>query len=140
MNTDTDIRQGRLNIMVGVLGLLLAALGGLALGLTFDKFSVKEGNHVMSVARFYLREGHSHGMPIALFNLILGSFIDRWFASQRLKKICSWSAVAAMALPLFLAAKGAAGAPAHLPPLGLIGVLGLFVCLVALLLGSRRPA
>jgi hypothetical protein len=135
---DTDLRQGRLNILVGILGLLLAALGGTILGLTFDKFAVKDGNHVLSMTRFYLREGHSHGMPISLFNLILGTFLDRWFVSIRLKKICSWAAVAAMILPIGLAAKGAAGAPSDFPPLGIIGVFGLITCLVCLLLGYRR--
>lgn len=77
-------------------------------------------------------------MPISLFNLMLGAFVDRWFVSPRLKRVCSWAAVVAMVLPVGLAAKGPVGAPAEFPPIGIIGALGLLTCLVALLLGSRR--
>lgn len=135
---DNNLQQGRLNIIVGTLGMLLAAFGGMALGLTFDQYAVKDGNHVLSLTRFYLREGHSHGMPISLFNLILGTFLDRWFVSDRLKKICSWAAAVAMLLPIGLAAKGGAGAPTDFPPIGIIGAFGMIVCLVSLLLAYRR--
>ena len=137
---ETSFQQGRLNILVGTIGLLVGIFGGMALGLTFDRFAVRDGHHVLSLTRFYLREGHSHGMPISLFNLILGTFLDRWFVSPRLKRACSWGAVVAMVLPLGLAAKGAAGAPAEFPPIGIVGAFGMITCLVALLLGARRPS
>jgi len=64
--TSTDTRcSGSLNVALGFAGLILAALGGLALGVTFDRFAVRDGDHVLSLVRCYLREGHSHGMPIA---------------------------------------------------------------------------
>ncbi|MBI4912020.1 MAG: hypothetical protein HY823_04725 [Acidobacteria bacterium] len=135
---DTSLRIGRINLLAGILGMLAAALGGMALGMTFDQYAVRGGDHVLSLARFYLREGHSHGMPIALFNLLLASLVDRMAASDRVKRVCAWSGVAAFLLPLGLAAKGAAGAPAQFPPLGLLGVIGLLICLGSLLGGFLR--
>ena len=116
----------------------MAGLGGMALGATFDTHSVKDGLHVLSIARFYLREGHSHGMPIALFNLVVGSLVDRLALGPRSKRVCSIGAIAGFVLPLGLALKGACGAPSNFPPIGLIGVLGLLTSVCCLLVGALR--
>jgi len=132
------MKYGRVNVMAGALGLVICGLGGMALGYTFDKFAVQGGNHLLTLTRFYLREGHSHGMPIAIFNLVVGSLVDRLALSDRAKNVCSWMAVAAFVLPLGLAAKGAAGAAPDFPPFGMIGVLGLLGAATLLFVGARR--
>jgi hypothetical protein len=132
------MRFGRVNVVAGALGLLVGSLGGLALGATFDRFAARDGYHVLTLVRFYLREGHSHGMPISLLNLIVGMLVDRLALSDRLKRACSWLTVAAFVLPLALAAKGAAGAPASFPPFGLVGVAGFVGAVLLLIVGSRR--
>ena len=132
------MRFGRVNVMAGALGLLVGAMGGLALGATFDTYAVQNGNHLLTLARFFLREGHSHTMPIALLNLCVGMLVDRLSLSDGLKRTCSVLAVVAFVLPLGLALKGAAGAAPDFPPVGLIGIVG-FVCAVALLaIGARK--
>ena len=118
--------------------MLLAGLGGMALGLTFDRYSVRDGNHLLSLARFYLREGHSHGMPMALFNLVVGALVDRLGLSDRSKRLCSITAVVGLVLPFGLALKGASGAPASFPPIGLIGVFGFLTSVCFLLVGALR--
>ena len=132
------MKFGRANVIAGAVGLLLAGLGGMALGLTFDTYSVKEGNHLLSIVRFYLREGHSHGMPIALFNLLVGSIVDRLGLTDRSKRLCSITAIVGLVLPVGLALKGASGAPSNFPPIGLIGVVGLFAAVGFLLVGALR--
>ena len=134
----TSMKFGRANVIAGAVGLLLAGLGGMALGLTFDTYSVKAGNHLLSIVRFYLREGHSHGMPIALFNLIAGSLVDRLGLADRSKRLCSIAAISGFMLPLGLALKGACGAPSNFPPIGLIGVFGLLTSVCFLLVGALR--
>jgi hypothetical protein len=64
--------------------------------------------------------------------------VDRLALSDRLKRACSWLCLTAFVLPLGLAAKGAAGAPADFPPLGMIGVVGFVGAVVLLVLGARR--
>ena len=130
--------NGKLNIVAGFTGLLLAACGGLALGFTFDQFAVRDGDHVLSVVRFYLREGHSHGMPIAFFNLFIGLLLVRVHLSDRLKKTVSILALIAFFLPIGLAVKGAAGAPTDFPPIGMIGVLGIMGSSIIMLIGALR--
>ena len=132
------MNYGKPNIVAGFLGILLAACGGLALGATFDQFSVRDGDHVMSVVRFYLREGHSHGMPVSFYNLFIGMLVDRVQLSNSLKKTCSILALLAFFLPIGLVAKGASGAAADFPPIGMIGVLGIFGSAAIMLIGTIR--
>jgi hypothetical protein len=132
------MRFGRANVVAGALGLLVGSLGGLALGATFDRFAVRDGLHALTLARFYLREGHSHTMPISLLNLIVGVLLDRLSLSDGLKRACSWLTVLAFVLPLGLAAKGAAGAPSDFPPVGIIGALAFVGAVLLLIAGSRR--
>lgn len=138
------MNQGKTNIVAGFLFMFIAACGGFALGGTFDAtYANRGGDHIMTMVRFYLREGHSHGMPIAMFNIIVGLAIDKLALSDRAKKIASWAAVCGILLPLGLAAKGAAGAPANFPPVGLPGILGMFIAILVCLVGAikmRRAA
>lgn len=66
---------------------------------------MKDGYHVLNLVRFYLREGHSHTMPFAPMNPIVGLLIDRLAFGDGLKRTCSWLAVAAFIVPLGLASK-----------------------------------
>ena len=127
---------GKLNFIAGSVGLLLAAMGGMALGATFDEHSIQDGNHLLTEVRFYLREGHSHGMPMALLNLIFALYIDRIGLSNLWKKIGSIAALLTFFLPIGLAAKGAAGAPADFPPIGIVGIVGFFVAAGVLAAGA----
>ena len=129
---------GKTNLIAGATILFLAAIGGTVLGATFDANSIKDGNHLLSEARFYLREGHSHGMPMALLNLIVGLAIDKINLSDKLKRVCSYAAILTVFLPIGLALKGAAGAPANFPPIGLIGILAFFTTAALLLMGSVK--
>ena len=130
---------GKTNIVAGFLFMFIAACGGFALGGTFEAtYAGRGGDHIMTMARFYLREGHSHGMPIAMFNIIVGLVLDRLALSDRTKRRASWAAVCGILLPLGLAAKGAAGAPANFPPLGLPGILGMFIAISVCLVGAIK--
>ncbi|EMJ97596.1 hypothetical protein [Leptospira alstonii] len=132
------INYGKINVVAGFSAMLLAAMGGFALGATFDANVVKDGQYVLSIVRFYLREGHSHGMPIAMYNMVVGLWIDKVVLSNRAKSIASWAAVCGLLLPIGLAMKGAAGAPANFPPVGLPGIFGMFVSIILLLIGALR--
>lgn len=126
------------NIRFGFVFLFLTAVcGGMALGGTFDQYSVKDGYHMLELARFYLREGHSHGNFMALFNLFTGLIINNLSLSETLKKVGSYAAMAAVFLPIGLAVKGAAGA-AEVPPIGLIGILGIAVALIVMVFGAFK--
>ncbi|EKO14042.1 hypothetical protein [Leptospira kirschneri] len=132
------INYGKINVVAGFTAMLLAALGGFALGATFEANAVKDGQYVLNIVRFYLREGHSHGMPIAMYNMVVGLWIDKIALSDRTKSIASWAAVCGLLLPIGLAIKGAAGAPTNFPPVGIPGILGMFTSIILLLIGAIR--
>ena len=132
------MRIGKWNFVAGSIGLVLAGIGGALLGATFNDNSLKDGYHMLTEARFYLREGHSHGMPMAMLNLIFGLYVDRLTLSALWKKIGSIGALLAFFLPIGLAAQGAAGAPANFPPIGMIGVLGFFAATITLTVGALK--
>lgn len=129
------------NIRFGFLSLFITAVvGGMALGGTFNEQSVQDGNHLLGLARFYMREGHSHGNFMGFFNLFVGLILANLSLSDGLKKVCSYGAMLSIFLPIGLAAQGFAGAPENFPPIGLIGIIGIAVALIILIIGSFKTA
>jgi len=126
------------NIKFGFVVLFITAVtGGMALGGTFNQYSIKDGYHMLEISRFFLREGHSHGNFMALFNLFVGIIINNLNLSDKLKKIGSYAAMIAVFLPIGLALNGIFGAE-HVPPIGVIGILGVATALVILIIGSFK--
>lgn len=130
------------NIAFGFTVLLgTAVVGGTLLGGSFDANSVHDGFHALPIARFYVREGHSHGNFMAFFNLFVGLTLPHLAMSPRARRVCSVAAMLAVFLPLGLAAKGFAGAPDDFPPIGVIGILGAAVAVAMLAWAAwRTPA
>lgn len=132
------MKFGKLNLVAGAIIMLLAGAGGMLLGATFDTNSVKDGYHILSLVRFYLREGHSHSMPFGLYNLIFAFIVDRLALSDLHKRIASITAIAAVLLPLGLLGKGMAGAAPDFPPFGMLGIFAFLASIVYILIGSRK--
>ncbi len=132
------MKFGRLNIAAGAIGLLIGACGGMALGLTFDQYAAKDGYHVLSLIRFYFREGHSHGMPFSLYNILFGLLVDRLALSDKMKKTGSILAVCAFILPLGLFGKALSGASPNFPPFGILGAFALMGSLIIILMGIKK--
>jgi len=128
------------NIKFGFVVLFITAVsGGMALGGTFNQYSIKDGYHMLEMTRFWLREGHSHGNFMALFNLFVGIIINNLDLSDKLKKVGSYAAMAAIFLPIGLFLNGVFGAD-HVPPIGIIGILGVATALIILIIGSFKTA
>jgi hypothetical protein len=132
------MKFGKINIVVGAIGLLLAAIGGMALGLTFDKQAIKDGYHVLSIVRVYFRDAHSHGMAFCVYNLFFGLIIDRMSFSDKIKKFGSYMAACSLILPISLLARAFAGAPADFPPIGILGAIAFVVSICILLSGIKK--
>lgn len=129
------------NIRFGFTALFITAcVGGMALGGTFNDYSIQEGNHLLGLARFYLREGHSHGNFMAIFNILVGLVLNNLNLRERAKKWASYSAMAAILLPVGLFVKGAMGAADNAPPIGIVGIIGVSVALIIIIIGSFRTS
>ena len=132
------MKFGKLNIVVGAIGLLLAAAGGMALGMTFDKNAIKDGYHMLDMVRFYFRDAHSHGMAFCLYNLIFGLIIDKLSVSDKIKKFGSYMAACSLILPISLLARAFTGAPADFPPIGILGAVTFVISILIILFGFKK--
>jgi hypothetical protein len=99
------MNYGRLNIIVGGTVLFLGAAGGFLLGFTMDPYFEK-GFYAIPLTRVLIKAGHTHGMPFALYNIIIGSLIDRLALDDAWKKRCSLAAVFAFLMPIGLILRG----------------------------------
>ena len=70
------MKYGRMNIIAGGVVLFAASSGGFALGFTMNPY-FDRGYYAIPLARLLLKAGHTHGMPFALYNLLIGSLVDR---------------------------------------------------------------
>ena len=105
------------NIIFGLTVLFITAvMGGMTLGVTFNDQSIQDGNHLLTLQRFFLREGHSHGNFMCFYNLFTGLLLNNLNLSERLRTIASYAAMAAIFLPIGLAWKGAMGGVTVLRP------------------------
>ena len=132
------MKFGKINIVVGAIGLLLAASGGMVLGMTFDKNAIKDGYHMLDMVRFYFRDAHSHGMAFCLYNLIFGLIVDKLSVSDKVKKFGSYMAACSLILPISLLARAFAGAPADFPPIGILGAVTFVISIVIILFGFKK--
>jgi len=85
--------------------LFLATAGGFALGFTMDSYFEK-GFYAIPLARLLVKAGHTHGMPFALYNLIIGSLVDRLALDDAWKNRCSWAALLSLLMPVGLILRG----------------------------------
>lgn len=99
------MHYGRVNIIAGGAVIFLGALGGFALGFTMDPYFEK-GFYAIPLTRVLIKAGHTHGMPFALYNILIGSLVDRLSLSAQWKKRCSRAAVLAFLMPIGLLARG----------------------------------
>lgn len=116
------MHYGRNNIVVGGIIIFIGAFVGFALGFSIDPYFEK-GFYAVPLARFLLKAGHSHGMPFALYNLILGSMIDRLVLSDSLKKWCSTLGILAFIMPVGLILRGMTGGAMTFAPVALLGAI-----------------
>ncbi len=127
---------GRLNLVVGALGLILASLGGMALGATLESL-YEQGFYAIDMVRSLLKAGHTHGQPLAMYNLIFALLIGRVALSEKSRKIASWTAALTMLLPIGLVLRGLTGGAYYFAPMAISGGICLMVSAGYLLAGSR---
>ncbi len=129
------MKQGRLNIILGSAVIIVAGIGGFALGFTVEHHFVL-GHYSPGLARFLTKAGHSHGMPMAFYNLIVGGLIDRFGLGEGEMKWCSWLAAGAFLMPLGLLLRGLDGGALTFAPVTLVGGLSFMASAALILKGA----
>lgn len=132
----SSLAAARVNFIVGCGGLILAVVAALALGITFEEHGNRDGLYLFSVIRFFLRFSHTHGMPLSLYNLIIGLALLWLPLTRRQAYIAAWGAAVTWLVPLVLTVKGALGAPPNFPHVEIIGIFGMVASAVIVLKGA----
>lgn len=127
--------SGRLNIIVGGIVIVLGGLGGFLLGFTMDPYFAK-GFYAIPLGRVLLKAGHTHGMPFALYNILIGSLIDRLALSAPWKKRCSIFTILAFIMPIGLLLRGITDGAMTFAPVVLIGALCFFISALIMVKGA----
>lgn len=127
--------SGRLNIIAGGIVVVLAGLGGFVLGFTMDPYFAK-GFYAIPLGRVLLKAGHTHGMPFALYNILIGSLLDRLTLSASWKKRCSIFTILSFIMPIGLLLRGMTDGAMTFAPVVLIGSLCFFISALIVVKGA----
>ena len=106
------------------------------LGTTFNDL-YKEGFYQIELARSFLKAGHTHGQPFAMYNLIFALLIGKVMLSDRSRKIASWSPALSMLIPVGMLLRGLTGGAMTFSPVAMLGGICLRVSAGFLVAGSR---
>jgi hypothetical protein len=131
------MRRQRLNLLLGGVGIVLASLGGFALGMGHaDTFA--EGYYKIDLVRALLKDAHNHGQPFAFFNLIVGLLLPRLALGERGKAWLSSLAAASLLLPVGLFARGLAHGSMLPAPITFAGGIAFVGAAVLVAVGAWR--
>jgi hypothetical protein len=130
------MNSGRLNILVGGIVLIIAGFGGFALGGTMDAYFDK-GFYSIPLARLLLKAGHTHGMPLALYNILIGSLVDRLALTDKWKRACSITAVGSLIMPVGLILRGTTDGAMTFAPVAFLGAFCLLISAAIMVKGAK---
>jgi hypothetical protein len=126
------MKFGKLNIIVGGVVIILASAGGFALGFTMDPF-LEKGFYAIPLERVFLKAGHTHGMPFAFYNMIIGSFVDKLALTDKWKRAGSIFTALSLIMPIGLILRGITGGALTFAPVTLVGAI-FFICSAAVMI------
>jgi len=116
------MKFGRTNLIAGSVVIMIATLGGFALGGTLEP-NFQDGFYKQSHDRVLMRAGHTHGMLFAYFNLIVGLLVDRLALTGKGKKLLSLLAIGALLVPAGVFTRGLLGGTEAVMPVVAAGAL-----------------
>jgi hypothetical protein len=131
------MRQQRLNLLLGGIGVVVAGFGGFALGVGHaDSFA--DGFYKVDLARALLKDAHNHGQPFALFNLIVGLLLPHLALGERGKTWLSSLAAVSFMLPIGLLSRGIAHGSMLFAPITFVGGIAFVAAAALIALGAWR--
>jgi len=131
------MRRQRLNLLLGGAGIVVASLGGFALGLGHADYFA-EGFYQIDLVRALLKDAHNHGQPFAFFNLIVGLLLPHLALGERGRAWLSSLAAASLLLPIGLLTRGLARGSMLPAPLTFAGGIAFVGAAVLVAVGAWR--
>jgi hypothetical protein len=116
------MKFGHLNVIVGGVFIILSTLGGFLLGFTMNQF-FERGFYAIPLGRVLLKAGHTHSMPFAFYNILIGSLVDRLSLNDNWKKRCSFFTILSLIMPIGLILRGMTDGAMTFAPVVLIGAI-----------------
>ncbi len=126
---------GRHNIITGCIMIFLAGIGGFCLGFSMTDY-FPNGFYAVPFGRALLKAGHTHGMPYALYNLIVGGLMSTLILSEKSKKILSICAICTVFMPIGLMLRGLTDGAYTYAPIVMIGAIAFFIANGLMLKGA----
>ena len=131
------MKYGRLNVIAGGIVIFLAAIGGFVLGFSLDPFFEK-GFYAIPLGRVLLKAGHTHGMPFAFYNIIIGVLIDKLALSDKWKKRCALFTVLSFIMPVGLVLRGLTDGAMTFAPVVLVGSIFFLTSAAIMIKGALQ--
>ncbi len=123
-------------VAAGLLFVASAAVG-MSIGMDYDlRFPADyDGYYMVKKGEAMIRAAHTHGMPFALYNLILALVIPFLGFSDTMKKLTSWFGILMIIMPVALFVRGVIYPATWFDMVGFIGATFFVLTSVFLLIG-----
>jgi hypothetical protein len=131
------MKPQRLNLLLGGMGIVLASLGGFALGMGHAHYFA-DGFYKIDLVRALLKDAHNHGQPFALFNLVVGLLLPHLALGERGKTWLSYLAAISFMLPVGLLSRGIAGGSMAFAPITFAGGIAFVAAACLIAVGAWR--
>jgi len=131
------MKTQRLNLLLGGIGVVVASIGGFALGMGHADYFA-EGFYKIDLVRALLKDAHNHGQPFAFFNLIVGLLLPHLALGERGRAWLSYLAAASLLLPVGLLSRGLARGSMVFAPVTFLGGIAFLAAAVLIAVGAWR--
>jgi len=117
-----------------------SAIVGMSIGMNYDvRFPAEyDGYYMIKKGEAMIRAAHTHGMPFALYNLILAVAIPFLGFSDKMKNLTSWFGVLMIIMPLALFLRGSVYPATTYDLVGFIGATFFVLTSIFLIIGAVK--
>ncbi|MDA3952459.1 MAG: hypothetical protein PF485_02360 [Bacteroidales bacterium] len=128
------------NLIAAAILFLVSAFVGMSLGMNFDiRFPAEyNGHYMINKGEAMIRAAHTHGMPFALYNLILAFVIPALGFSDKMKNLMSWSAILMIIMPIALFVRGSIYPSTAFDLVGFVGATFFLLTSALLIFGAVK--
>jgi hypothetical protein len=127
--------NGRFNIVLGFVALIVATLAGLALGQSLEPY-YKSGYGQIPLWRYLTKAGHTHGMLLGLINILFGMLMERSASSERLKRAGAILTALTLCLPLGVSLRGITEGAKFAEAIAMVGGLSFIAACIVMIIAS----
>ena len=128
--------NGRFNVYLGLAALVVAAVGGMALGQTLEPY-YRNGYGQIPLWRYLIKAGHTHGMLLGLVNIVFGMLIGRAECAAGCKRWGAAFAALSLCVPLGVALRGLTEGAVYGKVLAMLGTFSFLAACVLMVVMIR---